>query len=153
MSKTSPQEFAEKYLADMLTFFGLNLEVHATTNDGVVNLSVPSSDANGFLIGERGGTLRSMQHVVNLALNNAGFEDARVTVDIADYKKQKWDRLAEQVRQWGSVVAATGTPMELNSMSAAERRIVHKTVGEIDGLATESQGEGRDRHVVIRKAD
>lgn len=147
------QEYAKQYLADLLTFFGLNLEVEVSENDGVVNLSVPTSEANGFLIGERGATLRSIQHIVNLAVHNNGYEDARVTVDIADYKKQKWDRLADQVKQWAEVVKTTGTQMELNSMSAAERRIVHKTIGEMTGLETASEGEGRDRHVVIRKTD
>lgn len=142
-------QYAKQYLEDMLTFFGLNVSVEVELEDDVVGLNVPSTSMNGFLIGERGGNLRSLQHLISLALKSKGFP-ARVNVDIADYKKQRAERLAEQVKQWAAAVLKSGVPMELGSMSAADRRTVHKTLAEIEGVESESTGEGVSRHVVIR---
>lgn len=143
------QAFAKKFLEDMLTFFDLNVKIDVGSDEDVIELTVPSTKMNGFLIGEHGGNLRSLQHLVSLALKTKGLE-SRVNLDIADYKKQRAERLAEQVKQWAEAVIKTGTPMELSSMNAADRRTVHKTIGEIEGIESESSGEDRDRHVVLR---
>lgn len=144
------QQFAKQHLEDMLTFFGLNIRVDTDIEDEVINLNVPTTTLNGFLIGERGATLRSIQHLVNLAVSNQGYRQARISVDIADYKKQRAERLAEQVKQWAEAVQKMKSPMELSPMNAADRRTVHKTVAQYPELETTSEGQGRDRHVVIR---
>lgn len=142
-------QYAKKYLEDILSFFGLNTEVYATCEDDVIELSVPSSHMNGFLIGQHGDTIRSLQYLVSNALKNNNFEYCRVNVDVADYKKARNDRLAEQVEIWVNKVKKSQEPMELRPMNAADRRIVHKVAGD-NGLETISEGEGRERHVVIK---
>ena len=89
--------YAQKYLEDILSFFGLNTEVHASHEDDVIELSVPSTHMNGFLIGQRGETMRSLQYMVSTALKNNDYEFTRVNVDIADYKKGRHERQAEKV--------------------------------------------------------
>src|SRR5689334_15042095 len=123
-------QYAKKYLEDTLSFFGLNVEVHATADDDVIQLSVPSSHLNGFLIGQHGDTVRALQFIVSNALKNQYLETTRVNVDVADYKKQRADRLAEQAADWLKKVQETGEPMELKPMNAADRRIVHKLADE-----------------------
>lgn len=140
--------YAKKYLEDLLSFFGLNTDVYATREDDVIELSVPSTHMNGFLIGQRGETMRAMQYLVGTALNNNGYEFSRVNVDVADYKKGRQDRLAKQALQWIEKVKTSNKPYELQPMNAAERRIIHKVAGE-HGLLTESTGFGRDRRVVL----
>src|ERR1700745_1516388 len=88
--------YAKKYLEDLLSFFGLNPDVHATSDDEVIQLSVPSTHLNGFLIGHNGDTMRSLQYLTSTALKNSDYEHNRVNVDIADYKKQRADRLRER---------------------------------------------------------
>lgn len=144
--------FAKKYLEDLLSFFGLNTDVHATSDDEVIQLSVPSTHLNGFLIGQHGDNMRSMQYLVSTALRNNNFEHSRVNVDVADYKKQRADRLAERVEEWVKQVRESNEPMELQPMNSADRRIVHKVAGD-DGLITESVGEGRDRRVILKPAE
>ncbi|MEO6513565.1 MAG: R3H domain-containing nucleic acid-binding protein [Candidatus Saccharimonadales bacterium] len=144
-------QYAKKYLEDTLSFFGLNVEVHATADDDVIQLSVPSSHLNGFLIGQHGDTVRALQFIVSNALKSQGHEHTRVNVDVADYKKQRADRLTEQATDWLKKVQESGEPMELKPMNAADRRIVHKLADEA-GLVTASEGEGRDRHVVLKPA-
>lgn len=144
--------FAKKYLEDLLSFFGLNTDVHATSDDEVIQLGVPSTHLNGFLIGQRGENMRALQYLVSTALRNNNYEDSRVNVDVADYKKQRADRLAEHVEDWVKQVKDSKEPMELQPMNSADRRVVHKVAGDA-GLTTESVGEGRDRHVVLKLAD
>jgi spoIIIJ-associated protein len=146
-------QYAKKYLEDILSFFGLNTDVYATTEDNeVIELEVPSTHLNGFLIGQHGDTVRALQFMVSNALKNNGFEVTRVNVDVAEYKKQRSDRLAKQVEEWVKKVQESGEPMQLKPMNAADRRTVHKVAAEA-GLETESEGEGRDRHVVLKLAE
>ena len=145
-------QYAKKYLEDMLSFFGLNTDIYATSEDGeVIELHVPSTHLNGFLIGQHGDTMRSLQYMVSNALKNYGYEVTRVNVDVAEYKKQRADRLAEKAEEWVKKVQETGEPMHLKPMNAADRRIVHKVAADA-GLITESEGEGRERHVVYKPA-
>lgn len=141
--------YAKKYLEDLLSFFGLNTDVHATSDDEVIQLGVPSTHLNGFLIGHNGENMRSLQYLVNTALKNNDFAHNRVNVDIADYKKQRADRLRERAEDWVKQVKESGQPMDLQPMNAADRRVVHQLAGE-HGLLTQSVGEGRDRHIVLK---
>lgn len=145
-------QFAKRYLEDILSFFGLNTDVYATMDDEVISLQVPSTYLNGFLIGQRGDTLRALQFMVSSALRNGNYEVTRVTIDIAEYKKQRNDRLAQQAVVWVEQVKRSGEPMNLRPMNAADRRVVHQVASE-NGLITESEGFGRDRHVVLKPGD
>jgi spoIIIJ-associated protein len=143
-------QYAKKYLEDLLSFFGLNTDIYATTEDNeVIELHVPSTQFNGFLIGQHGDTMRALQFVVSNALKNNNYEVTRVNVDIADYKKARADRLIDIAGDWVRKVQESGEPMELKPMNAADRRIIHKLAGD-NGLETESVGEGRDRHIVLK---
>ncbi|HEY5805868.1 MAG TPA: single-stranded DNA-binding protein, partial [Candidatus Saccharimonadales bacterium] len=105
--------YAKKYLEDLLSFFGINTEVHATSEDDVIELEVPSTHLNGFLIGQKGENMRSLQFLVSSALKNQGFEYTRVNVDIAEYKKQRAQRLSAAAEDWMKKVKETGEAMEL----------------------------------------
>lgn len=152
MNREESISFAKKYLEDVLSFFGLNTDVHATADEDVIELIVPSTHLNGFLIGQRGETLRSLQQLIATTLKNREAELTRVNVDIADYKKQRNERLATQVEEWAKSVHESGEPMHLRPMSAAERRVVHQTLTDYSDIETHSEGEGRDRHVVLSRA-
>lgn len=142
--------YAKKYLEDLLSFFGLNTDIYATSSDGeVIELHVPSTHLNGFLIGQRGETMRAIQYMVSSALKNNNYEVVRVNVDIADYKKARADRLAERAKEWIEEVKSSGQPKHLNAMNSADRRTIHKVAAEY-GVDTVSEGEGRDRHIVLQ---
>lgn len=141
--------YAKKYLEDLLSFFGLNTDVRASNSDDeVIELNVPSTHLNGFLIGQRGETMHALQFLVSSALKSNNYEITRVNIDVADYKQQRANRLAEQAEEWIASVKKSGQPMELRPMNAADRRTVHRVANE-HGVATESIGEGRDRHIVL----
>jgi spoIIIJ-associated protein len=142
--------YAKKYLEDLLSFFGLNTDVYATSDDEVIQLNVPSTHLNGFLIGQRGENMRSLQYLTSTALKNNNYANNRVNVDIAEYKKQRADRLRDKAEAWVKEVRDSGEPMNLDPMNAADRRVVHKLAAEY-GLTSESAGEGRERHIVLKK--
>jgi spoIIIJ-associated protein len=144
--------YAKKYLEDLLSFFGLNTDVYATTEDNeVIELDIPSTHLNGFLIGQHGDTLRAVQYTISNALRNQNFSHTRVNVDVASYKKQRAERLAKQAEEWFREVRDSGKAKDLVPMNAADRRVVHKAA-EDWGLGSDSVGEGRDRHIVIKPA-
>lgn len=146
-------QYAKRYIEDLLSFFGLNIDVYATNSDDeVIELHVPSTHLNGFLIGQRGETMRALQFMIMTALRNQGYAMTRVNVDIADYKKNRADRLVDQAQEWMEKVKSSGEPMHLRPMNAADRRVIHKAAADA-GLTTQSEGEGRDRHIVINPGE
>ncbi len=146
--------FAKKYTEDLLSFFGLNTDVYATTEDNeVIEIHVPSTHLNGFLIGQHGDTMRAIQYMVSNALRSNECEITRVNVDIAEYKKLRADRLSARAMDWVESVKKSKEPMDLQPMNAADRRTIHKLASESDGIETESVGEGRDRHIVLKPAE
>lgn len=149
MDKEATLAYAKKYIEDLLSFFGLNLDVKVSCDDEVIELSVPSTQLNGFLIGQHGDTLRALQQLLSTTLKNRDAAIHRVNLDIADYKRQRYDRLVEQVGDWVKEVRESGAPKHLVPMNAAERRVVHQAVGDYSDIVTQSEGEGRDRHIVL----
>ena len=143
--------YAKKFLEDLLSFLGLNTEVYATHEDDVIELNIPSTQMNGFLIGQHGDSMRAMQFLVSNVLKNQGYTYTRVNVDVAGYKQQRAERLSHTAEAWVKKVKETGEPMELKPMNAADRRVVHKLADDL-GITTESIGEGRDRRVVLKPA-
>lgn len=149
MDKEAAIDFARKYLEDLLSFFGLNTVVAARCEDDVIELSVPSTHLNGFLIGQRGETLRSLQFLLSMALKNKDAELTRINIDVANYKKHRAERVMEQVREWCQQVVSSGEAMPLKPMNPADRRTAHRVVAEFDRLQSHSEGEGKERHLVI----
>jgi spoIIIJ-associated protein len=144
--------YAKKYLEDLLSFFGLNTDVRASSEDDVIELEVPSTHLNGFLIGQKGDNMRAMQFLVSNALKNQGYDYTRVNVDVAEYKKQRAQRLSERAEDWMKEVKEGGEAMDLKPMNAADRRTVHKLAAEW-GLTSESEGDGPSRHIVLRRPE
>ena len=150
MSKEESIIFATKFLEDLLSFFGINVAVYSTMDDEVIQLSVPSTSMNSLLIGKNADNLRSLQFIVSQALAARGAEYTRVNVDIADYKRQRADRIAERAEGWIKKVRSTGEPMTLD-LNAADRRVVHKLAEDYSDIETHSEGEGRERKLIISK--
>ncbi len=142
--------FAQKYLEDIISFFGQNLTVTTSLNDDVIELVVETSELNSLLIGRNAETLRSLQQILSSALRNQDAAVVRVNVDIADYKKQRNEKIAEKAREWVAQVRESGDPYVAH-INAADRRVVHHVVSEYSDVESHSEGEGRERRVVISK--
>jgi spoIIIJ-associated protein len=143
--------FARQYVADLLSFFGVNVEVTGVVQDDVIEIYVPSSEINSLLIGRGAETLRSLQFLVSTVLRNKNAAISRVNLDIADYKRQRADRLAEKARGWIEEVRKTGDS-HVETLNAADRRIVHQVAAEFTDIRTFSEGEGTERRITITQA-
>ena len=150
MDKEESIQFAQKYLEDILSFFGANLAVSSTCEDDVIELSVPSNEMNSLLIGRNAETLRSLQYIVSTVLRNKDGELTRVNIDVADYKKQRANRIADQAKLWVEEVRKTGQPKVVD-LNAADRRIVHQVASDYGDIQTHSDGEGINRRLTIEK--
>lgn len=151
MNKEESVQFARSYVADLLSFFGINVAVQASVQDDVIELSVPATELNSLLIGRNAETLRSLQFLVSTVLRNKDAALNRVNLDIADYKKQRAARLAEKAREWIEEVRKTGST-HVERLNAADRRIVHQVASEYSDIMTFSEGEGFERTISITQA-
>ena len=145
--------FATKYVEDLLSFFGINVAVYSTIEDDVIQLSVPSTSMNSLLIGKNANNLRALQHIVSMTLVARNAEATRVNIDVADYKRQRADKIEHQAEQWIRQVRATGKERILD-LNAADRRVVHRFASDYSDIETFSTGEGRERRLhIVKKAE
>ena len=95
MDKEQSIAYAKKFVEDVLSFFGENIEVETSYQDDILSIDIASSDLNSILIGRNAETLRSLQYMVSTVLRNNNAAVTRVIVDIAGYKKQREEKIAE----------------------------------------------------------
>jgi spoIIIJ-associated protein len=109
----------------------------------------------GYMIGNRGRHLDSMQYVLQLMVGKMTEQDPnyRILVDVGGYRKERNSHLEEMALQKADDVRILGESIELPPMKPADRRAVHMALSEYDDIITESEGEGRDRHIVIKPAN
>ena len=144
-----PRERTEMFLVDLLLNFdpAYSVDVRQASNDEV-SVEIHGGDA-GRLIGKNGRTLAALEQIVNAVINRREGSNVRVNVDVGGYKRRRDDRLRQQAQRAADRVRKEGEPVELEPMSAAERRVVHMALAPEPDVLTESTGEGRDRRVVI----
>lgn len=151
MDQQESIQAAKRYIEDILSFFEVNVSAEVSVQDEFIELSIPSTDINSILIGRNAETLRSLQYLVSTMLRNNDAALYRVNIDIADYKKQRAEKLAKQVRDWIEEVRQTGDSKVLH-LNSADRRIVHGVVAEYADMRSVSEGEGRERKLIISQA-
>src|ERR1700740_1736822 len=135
MNNDQALDFAKKYLEDTLTFFGINVDIEAKVTDDVIELAVPPTEINSLLIGKNAETLRSLQMLLSTTLRNQGADTVRVNIDIADYKKQRAEKVAKQAKEWIEEVLRTGDS-HIAHLNAADRRVVHHVASEYPEIRT-----------------
>ena len=146
MTKDEQGAIATK-LEELLTFFGYNVAVGSEEHGHTLQLNIETNDG-ARLIGHRGETLAALQHIMN-SMHQSADGKYYIVVDVSGYKAARAERLAHKVQQDAKKVIETGERKSLRPMNAAERRVVHMALADIEGVATESEGEGKDRRVVI----
>jgi spoIIIJ-associated protein len=144
-------EAVRGFLRDLVDAFGLDGEVTATpAEEGAVELAVAGGDL-GLMIGPKGATLQAIQELSRSVLQRQlpGESHARIRVDVSGYRARRREALEAFVRTVAEDVRAAGTQKALEPMSPPDRKVVHDTVNEIDGVHTISEGEDHRRRVVI----
>lgn len=136
-------------LENILSMLSLEGSFDVVEREDGVFVTIETEDA-GRLIGHQGETLSSLQLLVNQIVSKQSEDFKRVIIDVANWRKSKEEELAHKARQWAEKVREDGQDLELDPMPSWQRRIVHMTIGETEGVESESVGEGPDRHLVIK---
>lgn len=145
----TPAARTESFLVSLLLNFDPAFAVSVReTGDGTLNADITGGDS-GKLIGRGGRTLMALEHVVSAVINREGTEHVRVNIDVGGYRYRRDERLRQNAHRSADMVRKNGEEIELEPMSAAERRVVHLALADVPGVRTESAGEGRDRRVII----
>jgi spoIIIJ-associated protein len=143
-------ETATSFTAGLVEAFGTPAQVTNVIEDGTITVNIDGSDL-GLLVGPRGATLNAIEELVKAVVQReTGGHGARIHVDVAGYRAKRRAALAEFTRKLAQQVIDTGEEQILEPMQAPDRKIVHDTVSEIDGVETSSEGEDPRRYVVIR---
>ncbi len=144
-------EVVRGFLLDLLDAFGLDGDVVATpAEEGAVEVDVTGDDL-GLLIGPKGQTLQAVQELARSVLQrqHPGETHARIRIDVGGYRQRRREALERFVRGVAEDVRTSGVQKALEPMSPPDRKVVHDTVNEIEGVHTQSEGEDSRRRVVI----
>ncbi|HEX3326819.1 MAG TPA: RNA-binding cell elongation regulator Jag/EloR [Actinomycetota bacterium] len=140
---------AEEFVAGLLQAAELEAEVASSVTDDSALVEV-TGEAMGVLIGRRGQTLDAVQELTRTAVQHRLKARVRVLVDIEGYRARRQASLADYATAMAERAKARGTEIELEPMSAYERKIVHTAVAEVPGASSYSEGEEPQRKVIIR---
>jgi spoIIIJ-associated protein len=130
----------------------VELSTGATAKITVYGADDEEKEALGALIGRKGERLSALQHLVNLMLSRKMGTWTRVLVDVEDYRGRRERQLVEVATRAADRVDETGQMLQLEPMSALERRWIHLALRDREGITTQSIGEEPMRRVVVLKA-
>ena len=151
MELETQSEIVQAFVAGLLDEMGLDARVVSTIEDD--RLSVEAQGLNlGLAIGHRGETVRAITEIARTIVQRRSEGDAVgfLSVDVGGYRERRRTFLEEFARNQADAVLDDGRARALEPMGSADRKVIHDTVSEIDGVETESEGSDRDRRVVIR---
>jgi len=146
--RSEAAEAALEFVRRAAAAIGAEVTAAATEREGVVTITCSGPDV-GLLIGKHGQTIDAVQYLANAIVRSAG-EGPAVVVDAAGYRARREKALRALARKAAEHAAATGRRVELEPMTAVERRIVHEALKDDSEVETLSEGAEPNRHVVVR---
>jgi len=147
------EEAALSFVAGLVEVMGLDAEVEINSVEGTTYVDIwgASPDDMGLLIGKGGHTVDSLQELVRGYVQRLTETRCALQVDVEDYRKRRRSRLVQRAQQVARRVRKSGRAEMLDPMNSYERKIVHDSVAEFEGLETSSEGEEPERRVVVRR--
>lgn len=142
-------EDLKEILGNLLTHMGVDYEVTIEEMPDTTFLNINSSGVDGLLIGRRGETLSSLQHVANRIFTSRTGQHSKITIDVGGYVKRKHRLLIERSRKVAERVRKTGKEVDFEPLKASERRIIHLAISELGDVTTYTIGDGLLRKVVV----
>ena len=148
------EDIVKKELDTLLSLLGIDAEydLNIEEQEGISNINISFSGDNlGYLIGNRGKHLESLQYIFSMMLRNLFKEEVnyRVLLDVCGYKEEKNKKIEKIALQKADDARILGEAVELEPMNPSDRRTVHITLQVFDDIRTESIGEGGDRRVRV----
>ena len=145
----TPAGQAQVFLLQLTKLIGVDVAVHAGTDEeGNVRVEM-QGDSLGILIGRRGETLDALQYLTSLQVNKGQSEYTRVTLDTENYRAKREEALIRLANRMANRAQKTGKRVSLEPMNPYERRILHSALQNNEAVETHSEGEEPNRHIVI----
>ncbi|GAB4558055.1 MAG: hypothetical protein Tsb0020_02720 [Haliangiales bacterium] len=143
-------EEARSFLAGILDRMNIDADIDIRDEDDKIVLDIDCDDTDR-VIGRRGQVMEALQHLVSKVSYRARVsgESKPIVIDADGYRQRQIDRLVALAERSGDEAIELGEIVELAPMSAHDRRVVHMTLADFDGVTTRSEGEGDDRHVLV----
>ena len=140
---------AVDYLSPIFTLMGVENFTFSAVKKGAATILKVSGEHMGALIGRRGETMESLSYLASLVVNRMEGPYVKLGLDVGGYRNKREDDLSALARRIADRVIRTGCFYEMEPMNPYERHIIHTAIAGMEGVRSESKGEGRDRRVVI----
>ena len=140
---------AVDYLQEVITLMGVENVTFSAVQKGEATIIRLDGEKLGALIGRRGETMESLSYLASLVANRLEGDYIKLGLDVAGYRDKRESDLTALAQRIGAKVRKTGRSFAMEPMNPYERRIIHSAIGKMEGVRSESKGEGRDRRVVI----
>ena len=144
---------AVDYLKDVIEKMGVQDVKFSAVQKGEATIIHLDGEKMGALIGRRGETMESLSYLASLVANRLEGDYIKLGLDVAGYRDKRESDLTALAQRIGAKVRRTGRSFAMEPMNPYERRIIHSAIGKVEGVRSESKGEGRDRRVVIYSTD
>lgn len=144
---------AVDYLKDVIEKMGVQDVKFSAVQKGEATIIRLDGEKMGVLIGRRGETMESLSYLASLVANRLEGDYIKLGLDVAGYRDKRESDLTALAQRIGAKVRRTGRSFAMEPMNPYERRIIHSAIGKMEGVRSESKGEGRDRRVVIYSTD
>ena len=144
---------AVDYLSPIFNLMGVENFTLSAVKKGAATILKVSGEHMGALIGRRGETMESLSYLASLVANRLEGDYIKLGLDVAGYRDKRESDLTALAQRIGAKVRRTGRSFAMEPMNPYERRIIHSAIGKMEGVRSESKGEGRDRRVVIYSTD
>lgn len=142
-------EVLKGIIQKLLSQMGVEYSVTIEEMPDTTFININSTGVDGLLIGRRGETLSSLQHVVNRIFTSKTGQHSKITIDVGGYVKRKHRLLVERTRKIADRVRKTGKEFDFEPLKASDRRIIHLAISEHAGVTTYTIGDGLLRKVVV----
>ena len=149
LKKDDVKKYISEFIENLSKLLNIDITSEILFNGESFNVTLVS-DNNSILIGKEGKTLNAIQIILRQAIKQAANINLKISVDVGNYKLKKMKNIEREVKQIAKEVQQSKLDATLDPMNSYERRLVHNIINEYPNLETESFGEGKDRHVVIK---
>lgn len=139
---------AKIFIKKVLELMNIDCSVDERIKGSEIAFYIKGEDAHK-IIGYRGETLDALQHLVTCKINKDEKAFERVVVDADFYRQKREQTLINLAKRLAKQAAASNSPVELEPMNAFERRIIHSALQDSKLASTRSDGEGKERHIII----
>jgi spoIIIJ-associated protein len=145
-------EVAADYLEELLDIFDLDGDINIDVRQGRAYLEITADEESNLRLISNPETVEALQELTRIAVQTKTQSFSRLILDIAGSRQAKLDSLAKIVNRIIAKVKETNAPVAMKPMSSYERKIAHDLIAEA-GLISESEGEGKERHIVAKPAE